>query len=65
MQNQTTFTCDILSTQHEIVNPKMNYYTSKVGEKQFSDVQKGYKSKTSKIEFMVVCLQDWFAHHTP
>ena len=47
---------------HKIVNPKMNYYTSKVGEKRFSDVQKGYKSKTSKIEFTVVCLQDWFAH---
>ena len=50
---------DIFSTQQEIVNSKMNY-TSKVGEKQFSDVWKRRKSRESNIK--VSC--SWFAGPT-
>ena len=60
LQNETTCTRDILSTQqklsirNELVSAD---YTSKVGEKQFLDVRKGRKSRESKIE--VHC--SWFA----
>ena len=40
-------------------------YTSKVGEKQFSDVRKRRASqKSPRSNFAVVGLQDWLAHHT-
>ena len=50
LQNETTCTHDILSTQQKIVNSINADYNSKVGEKQFLGVQKGRKSRESKIE---------------
>ena len=38
-------------------------YTSKVGEKQFSDVWKGLKSRESKIKVCCSWLRDRLAHH--
>ena len=64
LQNEITCTHDILSTQQKIVNSKSELisvdYTLKVGEKQFSDVQKRHKSRESMIK---VCCS-WFAGQT-
>ena len=62
LQNETTCTRDILSTQQKIVNSISADYNSKVGEKQFSGVRKRRKSRESK--FTVVDLRDRLAHHT-
>ena len=50
LQNETSWTRDILSTQQKIVNSISTDYNSKVGEKQFSGVWKGRKSRESKIK---------------
>ena len=67
LQNETTFTHDILFTQqkncqreNELVSVD---YTSKVGEKPFSDVRKRRKSRESKIKVCCSWLQDRLAHH--
>ena len=60
LQNEITWTRDILSTQQRIANSISTDYNSKVGEKQFSGVRKGRKSRESKIK--IHC--SWFAGPT-
>ena len=55
LQNESTYTRDILSTQQkncQLENELVSLdYTSKVGERQFLDVRKRCKSRESKIKF--------------
>ena len=55
LQNETTCTRDISSTQQKIINSKLNY-TSKVDEKQFSGVQRDPTPKSPRSKFTVVGL---------
>ena len=66
LQNKTTCTRDILSTQQKIVNLKLisTDCTSKVDENSFQMCGRGASPESSRSKFTVAGLQDRLAHHT-
>ena len=68
LQKETTCTRDILSTQQKNCQLRNEFvsvdYTSRVGEKQFSNVRKSRKFRDSNIKACCSWLRNRLVHHT-